>query len=107
VLSAAQGRGDSNADELCDRTKLEVKRQRTNSRTPSNSPVVESEDDSTKVSAPKQKPRGAAARSQREKEQREKDREQERTDAANRRKGRAERRKAEGRSSSGVAEFKA
>ncbi|KAF9696286.1 hypothetical protein EKO04_005624 [Ascochyta lentis] len=76
-------------------TKPEIKRQRTSSRTPSNSPVVESEDDSTKASAPKQKPRGAAARSQREKEQREKEREQERTEAANRRKGRAERRKAD------------
>lgn len=76
--------------------KLEVKRQRTSSRSPSNSPVIESEDDSTKASAPKQKPRGAAARSQREKEQREKEREQERTEAANRRKGRAERRKADG-----------
>ncbi|CAO2653964.1 Nn.00g106970.m01.CDS01 [Neocucurbitaria sp. VM-36] len=76
-------------------TKLEIKRQRTGSRSPSNSPVLESEDDSTKASAPKQKPRGAAARSQREKEQREKEREQERTEAANRRKGRAERRKAD------------
>ncbi|KAJ4341208.1 Histone deacetylase complex subunit [Didymella glomerata] len=76
-------------------TKPEVKRQRTSSRSPSNSPVIESEDDSTKASAPKQKPRGAAARSQREKEQREKEREQERTEAANRRKGRAERRKAD------------
>ncbi|KAF2631518.1 hypothetical protein BU25DRAFT_332235 [Macroventuria anomochaeta] len=79
-------------------TKPEVKRQRTGSRSPSNSPVLESEDDSTKASAPKQKPRGAAARSQREKEQREKEREQERTEAANRRKGRAERRKADGTS---------
>ncbi|KAF1958076.1 hypothetical protein CC80DRAFT_515499 [Byssothecium circinans] len=71
--------------------KQEVKRQRTGSRSPSNSPVVESEDDTTTTSAPKQKPRGAAARSQREKELREK--EKERTEAANRRKGRAERRK--------------
>lgn len=84
------------SDKLCYRTKPEVKRQRTSSRSPSNSPVIESEDDSTKASAPKQKPRGAAARSQREKEQREKEREQERTEAANRRKGRAERRKADG-----------
>ncbi|CAI6340913.1 unnamed protein product [Periconia digitata] len=74
-------------------TKPEVKRQRTGSRSPSNSPVVESEDDSTTVSAPKQKPRGAAAKSQREKELREK--EKERAEAANRRKGRAERRKGE------------
>ncbi|KAH6643555.1 hypothetical protein C7974DRAFT_438477 [Boeremia exigua] len=76
-------------------SKPEVKRQRTSSRSPSDSPVIESEDDSTRASAPKQKPRGAAARSQREKEQREKEREHERTEAANRRKGRAERRKAD------------
>lgn len=74
-------------------TKSEVKRQRTSSRSPSDSPVLESEDDSTKASAPKQKPRGAAAKSQRDKENREKEREKERNDAANRRKGRAERRK--------------
>ena len=87
---------NNHTDKLCHRTKPEVKRQRTSSRSPSNSPVIESEDDSTRASAPKQKPRGAAARSQREKEQREKEREQERTEAANRRKGRAERRKADG-----------
>ncbi|KAH7081310.1 hypothetical protein BKA63DRAFT_205915 [Paraphoma chrysanthemicola] len=75
--------------------KPEVKRQRTGSRSPSGSPVLESEDDSTRASAPKQKPRGAAARSQHQKEQREKEREKERTEAANRRKGRAERRKAD------------
>ncbi|EOA84652.1 uncharacterized protein SETTUDRAFT_163535 [Exserohilum turcica Et28A] len=74
-------------------TKPEIKRQRTGSRSPSNSPVLESEDDSTKASAPKQKPRGAAAKSQREKEQRDKERETQRNEAANRRKGRAERRK--------------
>ncbi|KAF1941363.1 hypothetical protein EJ02DRAFT_204090 [Clathrospora elynae] len=74
-------------------TKPEVKRQRTGSRSPSNSPVVESEDDNTKPSAAKQKPRGAAARSQREKELREKERDSHRTEAASRRKGRAERRK--------------
>ncbi|OAG16833.1 PHD-finger motif-containing protein-like protein [Alternaria alternata] len=74
-------------------TKPEIKRQRTGSRSPSNSPVIESEDDSTRASAPKQKPRGAAAKSQREKEQREKERESTRNEAANRRKGRAERRK--------------
>ena len=44
----------------------------------------------------KQKPRGAAARSQREKELRDKERERERAEAANRRKGRFERRRAEG-----------
>ncbi|KAG9190315.1 hypothetical protein G6011_08403 [Alternaria panax] len=74
-------------------SKPEIKRQRTGSRSPSGSPVIESEDDSTKASAPKQKPRGAAAKSQREKEQREKERESYRNEAANRRKGRAERRK--------------
>jgi hypothetical protein len=84
------------ADKLCHRIKPEVKRQRTGSRSPSGSPVLESEDDSTKASAPKQKPRGAAARSQHQKEQREKDRDKERTEAANRRKGRAERRKGDG-----------
>lgn len=95
-----QTAGRIETDKLCHRTKPEVKRQRTSSRSPSNSPVIESEDDSTKASAPKQKPRGAAARSQREKEQREKEREQERTEAANRRKGRAERRKADGMANS-------
>lgn len=85
------------ADKVCYRTKQEIKRQRTSSRSPSASPVLESEDDSTKASAPKQKPRGAAARSQHQKEQREKDRDKERTEAANRRKGRAERRKGDGR----------
>ena len=84
-------------DKLCDRTKPEVKRQRTGSRSPSGSPVLESEDDSTKASLPKQKPRGAAARSQKEKEQRERDRERDRSEAANRRKGRADRRKADGK----------
>ncbi|KAL5115320.1 Histone deacetylase complex subunit [Pleosporales sp. CAS-2024a] len=73
--------------------KPEIKRQRTGSRSPSGSPVLESEDDSTRTPAPKQKPRGAAARSQQQKEQREKDRDKERAEAANRRKGRAERRK--------------
>ncbi|KAF2660592.1 hypothetical protein K491DRAFT_726122 [Lophiostoma macrostomum CBS 122681] len=76
--------------------KQEPKRQRTSSRSPSNSPVLESEEDNLKTAAAKQKPRGAAARSQREKEQRDKERERERVEAANRRKGRAERRKADG-----------
>jgi hypothetical protein len=58
--------------------------------------VVESEDDTLQGASTKQKPRGAAARSQREKELRDKERERERAEAANRRKGRAERRKAEG-----------
>jgi hypothetical protein len=87
---------DMETDKLCHRTKQEIKRQRTSSRSPSASPVLESEDDSTKASAPKQKPRGAAARSHLQKEQREKDRDKERTEAANRRKGRAERRKGDG-----------
>jgi len=77
-----------------DYTEVEAKRQRTGSRSPSNSPVLESDDESSKTVAPKQKPRGAAARSQREKELR--DKERERAEAANRRKGRAERRKGEG-----------
>lgn len=79
------------------RVKSEVKRQRTGSRSPSGSPVLESDDESSKNAAPKQKPRGAAARSQREKEQREKEKERERAEAANRRKGRAERRKGDGK----------
>jgi hypothetical protein len=79
------------------RAKSEVKRQRTGSRSPSGSPVLESDDEGSKNAAPKQKPRGAAARSQREKEQRDKERERERAEAANRRKGRAERRKVDGK----------
>jgi hypothetical protein len=97
VLAAMHVR-DTGADKLCHRANPEIKRQRTGSRSPSGSPVLESEDDSTKTSAPKQKPRGAAARSQRDKETREKERDKERTEAANRRKGRAERRKADGMS---------
>jgi hypothetical protein len=85
------------ADTVCHRIKQESKRQRTSSRSPSNSPVLESEDETPQNNAAKQKPRGAAARSQREKEIREKERERERAEAANRRKGRAERRKAEGK----------
>jgi hypothetical protein len=96
VLAAMHVR-DTGADKLCHRANPEIKRQRTGSRSPSGSPVLESEDDSTKT-APKQKPRGAAARSQRDKETREKERDKERTEAANRRKGRAERRKADGMS---------
>ncbi|KAF2015603.1 hypothetical protein BU24DRAFT_461841 [Aaosphaeria arxii CBS 175.79] len=75
--------------------KPELKRQRTSSRSPSGSPVLESDDDMSKPLIAKQKPRGAAARSQREKELRDKERERERAEAANRRKGRAERRKAD------------
>lgn len=81
---------------LCSRSKPEVKRQRTTSMSPSNSPVIESEDEALRPATAKQKPRGAAARSQREKELRDKERERERMEAANRRKGRAERRKIEG-----------
>jgi hypothetical protein len=84
------------ADNLFSRSKPEVKRQRTTSMSPSNSPVVESEDDALRPLTAKQKPRGAAARSQREKELRDKERERERLEAAHRRKGRAERRKIEG-----------
>ncbi|KAF2184019.1 hypothetical protein K469DRAFT_739502 [Zopfia rhizophila CBS 207.26] len=84
-------RGRDDSEEI----KQETKRQRTSSRSPSNSPAVESEEDLPKNSTGKQKPRGAAARSQREKELRDKERERERAEAASRRKGRAERRKAE------------
>lgn len=81
-----------------DRTKPETKRQRTSSRSASNSPAVESEEELDKNNmSSKQKPRGAAARSQREKELRDKERERERAEAANRRKGRFERRRGEGK----------
>lgn len=93
VQPSENGNRKKRSREDSEETKQEIKRQRTSSRSPSASPVLESEDDSTKASAPKQKPRGAAARSQHQKEQREKDRDKERTEAANRRKGRAERRK--------------
>ncbi|KAF2197626.1 hypothetical protein GQ43DRAFT_475287 [Delitschia confertaspora ATCC 74209] len=78
-------------------TKPETKRQRTSSQSPAGSPAVESEDDIEldKMVLNKQKPRGAAARSQREKELRDKERERERAEAANRRKSRFERRKAD------------
>jgi hypothetical protein len=96
LLAALHSERGMRADKLCHRIKPEIKRQRTSSRSPSGSPVLESEDDSTRASAPKQKPRGAAARSQHQKEQREKERDKERSEAANRRKGRAERRKGDG-----------
>jgi hypothetical protein len=51
--------------------------------------------DATSSKGTKKTPRGAAARSQKEKEQREQ-REKERMEAANKRKGRADRRRAEG-----------
>ncbi|KAF2728329.1 hypothetical protein EJ04DRAFT_477542 [Polyplosphaeria fusca] len=82
-------RGRDESEEI----KPDVKRQRTSSRSPSNSPAVESEDEHAKSA--KQKPRGAAARSQREKELRDKEKERERAEAASRRGKRAERRKAE------------
>jgi hypothetical protein len=79
----------------------DIKRQRTmsieRSLSPGSndeSPGGTSDQDPTKK---KQAPRGAAARSQREKELREKERE--RAEAANKRKGRAERRRADGKSS--------
>ena len=77
----------------------DVKRQRTMSIERSLSPG--SNDDSPGGASDldpnkkKQAPRGAAARSQREKELREKERE--RAEAANKRKGRAERRRADGK----------
>jgi hypothetical protein len=52
--------------------------------------------DATSSKGTKKTPRGAAARSQKEKEQREQ-REKERVEAASKRKGRADRRRAEGR----------
>lgn len=91
------GSKNTEADRLCHRNKPEIKRQRTGSRSPSGSPVLESEDEGTRASALRQKPRGAAARSQHQKEQREKEKEKERNEAASRRKGRAERRKGEGK----------
>jgi hypothetical protein len=83
----------------CCSIRSDVKRQRTisveRSQSPSNGESLgaTSDQDPTKK---KQAPRGAAARSQREKELREKERE--RAEAANKRKGRAERRRAEGTS---------
>ncbi|KAF2103794.1 hypothetical protein NA57DRAFT_70002 [Rhizodiscina lignyota] len=76
--------------------KQDSKRQRTASdlssasRSHSQSPAGESDQEAR---SGKQKPRGAAARSQREKELREKERD--RAEAANKRKGRADRRRAE------------
>ncbi|OCK79962.1 hypothetical protein K432DRAFT_298688 [Lepidopterella palustris CBS 459.81] len=81
--------------------KQEPKRQRTGSRSPTTSPTVESDDETlitkSNTNNGRQKPRGAAARSQREKElrEKEKERERERAEAAGRRKGRVERRRAD------------
>lgn len=81
--------------------KQEPKRQRTRSRSRTSSPTIESEDEAqptkNNTNNGRQKPRGAAARSQREKElrEREKEREKERAEAAGRRKGRVERRRAD------------
>ncbi|KAF2743321.1 hypothetical protein M011DRAFT_410818 [Sporormia fimetaria CBS 119925] len=94
TLPSENGSRKKRSRDDSEESKPEVKRQRTSSRSPSDSPVIETEDENQKAPAMKQKPRGAAARSQREKELREKERE--RAEAANRRKGRAERRKIEG-----------
>ncbi|KAF2841106.1 hypothetical protein M501DRAFT_929253 [Patellaria atrata CBS 101060] len=76
-----------------DEGKLETKRLRPGSSSPSNqgsaSPPLASDEEEIRPPA-KQKPRGAAARSQREKELR--DKEKERQEAAARRKGRVDRR---------------
>jgi hypothetical protein len=80
----------------------DVKRQRTLSspgslsRSEAGSSDEEGQD-ATSIKGTKKTPRGAAARSQKEKEQREQ-REKERLEAANKRKGRADRRRAEGKS---------
>jgi len=79
----------------------DVKRQRTISspgslsRSDAGESEEESGQDATSGKGAKKAPRGAAARSQKEKEQREQ-REKERMEAANKRKGRAERRRIEG-----------
>jgi hypothetical protein len=96
LLVLVRGGRDVFANKLRHRVKPEIKRQRTSSRSPTGSPVLESDDDTSKSAVNKHKPRGAAARSQREKELRDKERERERAEAASRRKGRAERRKGEG-----------
>ena len=78
--------------------KSDVKRQRTNSSEPPTSLSIGESPDGLSEQLDdlrrRQTPRGAAARSQREKELRE--RERERSEAANKRKGRAERRRGEG-----------
>jgi hypothetical protein len=81
------------------RIRPNVKRQRTNSSEPesenSNPDSAElGSDQQEEMGRKKQTPRGAAARSQREKELR--DRERERAEAASKRKGRADRRRGEG-----------
>lgn len=79
----------------------EVKRQRTVSspgslsRSEAGSSDEEGQDAASNKGT-KKTPRGAAARSQKEKEQREQ-REKDRVEAANKRKGRADRRRAEGK----------
>lgn len=89
---------------LFNSVKPEAKRQRRDSDTPSSPDshtVSQSPDpDQSKGNGiRKQTARGAAARSQREKERR--DREKERAEAANKRKGRADRRRADGKSTEG------
>lgn len=85
-----------------DRIKQEPKRQRTGSRSPASSPTLESDDEAQQSKNGtingKPKPRGAALQSHREKElrEREKEREREKQAAANRRKERAGRRRADG-----------
>ncbi|KAF1988693.1 hypothetical protein K402DRAFT_18002 [Aulographum hederae CBS 113979] len=93
-------KGKRNRDDSED-GKQESKRQRTHSgslssptSSPGGSPAADSDEEALAVKAAgAKKPRGAAARSQREKELREK--EKQRSEAANNRKGRADRRRAE------------
>lgn len=81
---------------LVSRAPQETKRPRTDDRSPSSSPAAQDETEgSNKMNGAKAKPRGAAARNQRDKEMRE-EKERERAEAAGRRKGRAERRRGEG-----------
>jgi hypothetical protein len=96
IAGSNSGNRKKRSRDESEETKPETKRQRTSSRSASNSPVIESEEELDKNNMnSKQKPRGAAARSQREKELRDKERERERAEAANRRKGRFERRRGE------------
>ncbi|KAF2492895.1 hypothetical protein BU16DRAFT_551607 [Lophium mytilinum] len=105
VLEASKGEGSVEGGNRKKRSrddsediKQEPKRQRTGSRSPTTSPTLESDDEgpaSKNTANGRQKPRGAAARSQREKELREKEKERERAEAAGRRKGRIERRRAD------------
>ncbi|KAF2758996.1 hypothetical protein EJ05DRAFT_485076 [Pseudovirgaria hyperparasitica] len=74
----------------------ELKRARTGSHSIASSPVLDSDDDTPLAKQNgKNRPRGAAAKSQKEKELRDKEREKEKAEAANKRRGRLERRHAD------------